>query len=54
MTLRTADDADPGFERAAFDRRKDSLVRQGRASVALPRDGIVLQDRGEQIEFLVK
>jgi hypothetical protein len=52
--LRAAANPDPGFERTVFDRRKDALIGEWRACLALPGDRIVLEDRGKQIELFVK
>ena len=50
--FRTAADADPGLQPAALDRRIDGLVLQFRPHRALPGDGLLLQDFGEQVELL--
>jgi hypothetical protein len=52
--LRAAPDADPGFERTVFDRRKDALVGERRTRMTLPSHRIVLQDCSKQIELFVK
>jgi hypothetical protein len=52
--LRAAADADPGFERTVFDRRKDTLIGERWARLALPSDWFVLEDRRKQIELFVK
>jgi len=52
--FRAAAHSDPGFECAGFDRRKYALIGQGRARLALPSHGFVLQERREQIDFLVE
>src|SRR5262249_35833024 len=39
--FRTAADANPGFERAGFDRRKYALIGEGRARLPLPHDRLV-------------
>src|ERR1700716_1219885 len=52
--FRTAADPDPCLERAVLDRREDVLVDQRWAQLPLPRDGLLLQKRGEQIELLVE
>src|ERR1700738_4351645 len=52
--FRAATDPDPCLERAVLDRREDVLVDQRWAQLALPGDGLLLQQRGEQIELLVE
>src|ERR1700730_1267787 len=52
--LRTATDPDPCLEWAVLDRRKDVLVDQRWAQLPLPGDGLLLQERGEQLELLVE
>src|SRR5262245_35425202 len=52
--LRTAADANPGLQCAAFDRRKYTLVAEGTARLPSPCDRLILQERCKQIELVVK
>src|SRR6516165_799808 len=49
----TATDANPRLEGVTFSRRIYALISEGRACQPSPRDWLVLQDRGKQIEFVI-
>ena len=52
--FRAAADADPGAQRRALDRREDALVLQRRPRLALPRDGVGADERGEEVELVLE